>query len=296
MVLWATLSGIFFYMYYDSFDLNALLTILMALTFLVEFVSGVFLTAPTIFCDKLWFYALGAVVAELLNFFYPRWWYPSTELAQIISAKYLVWLMAYIIPSVVSLLVLRLSLGYESTSQDPLDVRSYYLKSAGKNVAEPLRGYIKTVVDNNSVTVKEEKVTWLRFDVGPNSYAVAFVPANTDEFEMDVFGWRRQYDTLSVAEKGAAELFTSVMNALLETWKNQGQIQAWKVETSPRYAQELRNREYARLTTGMYSRLARSLRLMWDRLIGWIRNSFANLVLGAVLAAILEFLLTNAWK
>lgn len=238
---WIIFSGILFYLFYTAVNTLGLYIILSLITFVMHVSIGLTLKTPNLLIRNIAIYPFGIVVAQILNEISTRWIYAEITPVSFGLWNWMALFFCYIFSLGASSSLLRLTIGYETTSQNPINSQSYYLKSTKEDAIELLKNFINRLFRNISPKiVKENELTWMKFDIKPNNYAIAFVSKNENEAEVNLLTCQIRSDILCEADKEETEIIVSIINALFTTWKKQEYIDEWRTENAPKYSEDLK--------------------------------------------------------
>jgi hypothetical protein len=271
--------------------------ILGLITFTINVSIGLALKARTLLIRNVLFYPFGIVVAEILNMVSLKWTYAENNSPVgfgIINGLGL--FCFYILAFMFSITVLGFFVKYETSTQNPISSYSYYLKSSKKNTTELLQSFIRKLRNVYPTIVEEKERTWMKFNIDPNDYAIAFVPRNEHEAEVNILSCQTRSDMLCEAEKEEAELIDSMINALFTTWKKQGYVDEWRTENSPQYAEESRDallKEYTATTKfPVGSAYVKKLRY---NMVEWTKRNreIIRIIVTAIISPIVVYLIIH---
>lgn len=236
---WVIISGLLFYLLYFNINALGLFIILSLITFVINLTMGFALKAPKLLIRNVPIYPFGIVVALVLNEISPRWIHaPYTQFGFGISYWFGLCLF-YLFVSVVSYFLLRLAIGYETTLQNPISSYSFYLKPTEEDAIVLLQDFISLFVNVSPRIFKEDELTWLKFDMKLNKYAIAFTPKSENGVEVNIFACKMQRDIVCEADREEADIIISVINSVYSTWKKQGYIDEWRAENLPEHSEAL---------------------------------------------------------
>lgn len=296
---WTILSGILFYLGYRTVNSLGLYTILSLITFVIHVSLGFALKGPGLLSKNFLFYPFGIILALILNEISLRWTYADENIIGFGMVNWIVLLLFYFPSSVLAFILLRLTMGYETIPPNPISSYSYYVKSA-EDMWEPielLSDYIR-LFENVSLKINERKErAWMKFEIMPNRYAIAFVPENEREAEVNLFAYRMRSDTICEADKEEADVIVSTVDALFGTKKKQGYIHNWRVEDAPKHRDELKEellKEYINRAK-MPLKLPSVQQVRYES-IDWLkknRNRIISIAITAIISPLIVYLITS---
>lgn len=212
------------------------------MVFVINLSIGLALRAPKLIARNVPVYPFGIVAALVLNEIAPKWFY--TGGSDPIGFGILVWFGLFIFYSVASgtaFVLLRFAIGYETTLQNPIIAHTFYLKSKEEDPVEMLRDFVD-LFQHASPSINEEgHSSWLKFELVPNKYAIAFTPKKEEGVEVNILSYQIQRDVICEADEEESEVVVSMIDSLYSTWKKQGYVDVWQTENSPEYSEELRD-------------------------------------------------------
>ena len=238
-LLWILLSGVFFYLCYFSIDILGIVTILTIVAFAIHVSVGFTLKTPALLIRNMAVYPFGIVVAQILNEASPKWNY--SEWANPVNFSVAYWfgfLILYMMSSILAFFLLRSVTGYETTQRNPIVSYSFRLGSTKEDIIVGyLKNFIRLFENAKPKIIKEKELTWMKFQILPNSYAIAFAPRNGKMCEVNLCSYQMRSDILCEPMKEEAEIIASVVNGIFTALKKQGAIDDWRTENTPKYSE-----------------------------------------------------------
>lgn len=295
---WTMLSGIIFYLCYRTINDFGLYTILSLITFVTHIIVGFALKTPRLLVRNAFLYPFGTIVAQILNEISLRWNYSiETTITDFGVSNWIILLCFHVPPSLLAFVLLRFMTGYEVVPPNPISSYSYYLKSSEENPIQLLKSYISLFENASPKIFREKELTWLTFWIDPNDYAIAFIPKNKNEYEVNLLAYRLRSDTLCEADKDEADTAVSIINALFVTWKEQELIDEWQIENAPKRSEEMKEtfvKEYISGTRTPFG--IPSLGEAKHDLVDWVKrnkNQIASIIITAIISPLILYFLTS---
>jgi hypothetical protein len=289
--VWLILSGVGFYLLYPVINLLGVFMILGVTTIVVDIIAGRVTKARGLMLRNAVVYPFGVVIAVSLNCISRLWFYvEGTTLQGFAIMNYIFLGAIYIIAYSVSMAVLKRTTEYETSSQNPIGTNSFYVKSTKKNAAQLLQDIVEKTTGVLTPEIAGKEDTWLRFHLEPNEYAVAFVPISGDEFEVDIFSWRDRNDILCEADDQESDLVIAMIDGVFATRRNQGHIEEWRTEKTPKYAGQLEQRLFDVLVLPQPVFDAELVRTVLHRGIELIRKYLLHDILHDIIVIVLTLM------
>ena len=291
---WTVSSGVCLYFLLPFFNTTVLYLAFGLVVFALHISVGFVLKAPTLLVRNIFLYPFAVVVAQILNAIWSKWFYAQdTNPVGFALLNMFALLFSYIAFLALSSFVLRFTTAFEAISGKPIASYSYSVKSTIDSIAESLRDFVDGFRDVSAKIIKQKNITWIRFSILPNIYAVAVTPKEKDELEVNVLFCREQNDVVCKADTGKADLMNSLINAFFTTMEKQGRVSEWKPENAPKYSENQKDVFLKALTTAREIRLkAFSFGQSWHNTIDWVKTN-KKVVVAYIVTAILGPLIVN---